>query len=47
KDKPKPILMPELPTEIIDLFFEDTNKGKSDQDKVNEQIEIVNVDDKD
>ena len=39
--------MPELSTKIIDLFFEDTNKGESEQDKVDEQIEVVNIDDND
>ncbi|CAG8833997.1 20170_t:CDS:1, partial [Gigaspora margarita] len=39
--------MPELVTKIIDLFFEDTNKGESEQDKVDKQIEVVNIDDKD
>ncbi|CAG8823317.1 18241_t:CDS:1, partial [Gigaspora margarita] len=31
---------------IINLFFEDTNEGKSEQDKVDEQIEVVNIDNK-
>ncbi|CAG8727322.1 19248_t:CDS:2 [Gigaspora margarita] len=38
--------MPELSTKIIDLFFKDTNKGESEQDKVDEQIKVVNIDDK-
>ena len=39
--------MPKLSTKIIDLFFEDTNKDESEQDKVDEQIEVVNIDDND
>ncbi|CAG8457107.1 14104_t:CDS:2, partial [Cetraspora pellucida] len=48
KDKPKPVLVPELSEENIDIFFEDMNEESEDeQEEVNEQIEAVNVNDED